>query len=244
MQLEWFDITLLVIVLFTSIRGLIHGAVASIVNFLTTILAIYLSTLVFNGIQDGLENYIQSELILNIISAIIAILFSWISLNFITKPIIKLFKTIDLGVLDKLGGLIFGMLKGVLYTSVIMLFTVIVTSGSYVGSDNAYQLLNNINKKNLPKWLQGAYSYQLYINNQQDIEEKLNFASLQYNKEWLQDIDLTSDNLSSYDLLDDGQQPLNEERIKDEMKINASQGTKDVTEALDRSAQKLIDSVE
>ncbi len=242
MQLEWFDLTLMLIVTFTTMRGMLQGAITSIINFITTLLALYLSSLVFNGIQDGLETYIASELILNIISSLLALLFSWISLSFIMKPIIKIMDVFEPGVFNKIGGIIFGAMKGTLYSAVIMLLTAILVSGSYVGADNAYQLLSNIKSKNFPEWLRSAQTYHFYSEHKQSIETNLPFTSLKYNKTWLQEIDLTSDNLSSYDLLDDKQQLLNEENIKEEMKIKSSQISKNSTKVLNRNVQEFIET--
>lgn len=222
MQLEALDIILLIIISFTAIRGLINGAVLSITNFIITISSLYFSTWVFNGIQDGFEKYIHSEIILNITSGLVAIFFTWLSISFIARPITGALDKLDLGAMDRFFGFLFGALKGVIYSVVIALFITITVSGSYVGSDNAYQLLKNIKTKHLPSWVTDSTSYSYYNKNQQNIENALPLASLNYHKEWLQDIDLTSDSLSSYDLVGDKHELLDEKAIKEELIIQGN----------------------
>lgn len=222
MQLELLDIILLVVISLTAIRGLMNGAALSITNFIITISALYFSGWVFNGIQDGFEKYINSEIILNIISALVAVFFTWLSISFIAKPITGTLDKLDLGVFNRIVGFIFGALKGCVYSAIITLFIAITVSGSYVGSDNSYQLLKNINSKHLPNWMTESVSYNYYNDNKNDIESALPFISLEYNKAWLQDIDLTSDSLSSYDLLGDQHDLLDEKTIKEELIIQGN----------------------
>ncbi|MCX7834244.1 MAG: CvpA family protein [Ignavibacteria bacterium] len=117
--MNYLDVIILILILIPALLNMRRGLLKSIFSLAAIILGLYIATRFHQGIVFALKKFYNDERVLSIISfcAIIIIIYlialyfaSKISnLNFLTKFI------------DKIGGFAFGLLKGLLIASILLL---------------------------------------------------------------------------------------------------------------------------
>lgn len=161
MHFNLFDIIILSIFVGSTLLGLYRGLVISVINIGNFILTILLTILLTPLAEEIVQEHVRNELFTTIISVVISYLLSNFASNWASKRLKEIAEKYSLGFVDKVLGVWIGALRG--YIISIALFTAIasITSSSYVGAQNYWQLFSNIDSQKYPKWLQNASLYSI-----------------------------------------------------------------------------------
>lgn len=148
-----FDITIFVIVTVSAMSGLHKGLVNLTINLLGFIASIILAILLFPYIKLVLIGNVENELLISILSGIIAYIFSLFVLTIITSKVSYLLKGISRGFFDRIFGLIAGALRGIIISVIIFAMLAVFVSGTYLKANNAEELLTELDEEKYPIWL-------------------------------------------------------------------------------------------
>lgn len=227
MQLATIDVIVLVILGISSILGFMRGAIASVLDLFSALAILILSSVLFSHLQHNFEPYIESEIVLNIVIGIVSLFICWIVITVLSNQLLNLLSLLNKGVINRILGLAIGFAKGVVYSSLLMLGTAIIASSSYVGAQNAYELIEHINAEKLPSWFIRSNVYNI-------ASAKISSNSPLFNQEnyrgWLEEIDITIGEQSSQALGDEGKKLL--EDAKDKIKQKTSPELNDSLDSL------------
>lgn len=114
------DIILIIILSITLIRGLMRGIIKEVMGIVGIILAFMLSSKYYQEITPHLTQIVPDEQISAILAYAILFISSVIVLFLIGAFIREMLKSMSLGWLDNVGGGIFGFIKGVILSSMII----------------------------------------------------------------------------------------------------------------------------
>lgn len=148
-----FDITIFVIVTVSAMSGLHKGLVNMMVNLLGFISSIILALFLFPHIKFILIGNVENELLISILSGIIAYLCSLFIFTMITSRVVCLLKGISRGFFDRIFGLVVGALRGIIISLVIFAVLAIFLSGAYLKANNAEELIEALDEEKYPAWL-------------------------------------------------------------------------------------------
>jgi membrane protein required for colicin V production len=116
--LDWIFIIILAV---TSIYGLFRGLIKEVSSILAIIIGWIAASKFYVKLSPFLKNLGLHEQLSNVLSFIIIFLAIFIALIFIAKLIHRLIHAILLGGLNRLGGMGFGFIKGVIISSIIII---------------------------------------------------------------------------------------------------------------------------
>ena len=151
-----FDITILTIITVSSILGLYRGFVNIIIGLIGFIASIIVAILLYPYFKTFLLSYITSELIVSIGAGVSAYIASFLVFAFLVSKIIFLFSGYSCGLFDRFLGLVAGVIRGVLFSLIIFITISIFSTGSYLESKNAEELLCSLSSDKYPEWLQNS----------------------------------------------------------------------------------------
>lgn len=121
-SMNYLDIIIAIILFLFGIKGLCKGLIIEVVTLLAFGIGIYgamhFSDFTAARLQDFLEinpNY------LNTIAFVLTFIILVVLVNLIGRLVSKAIKSLNLGFFDKLGGFLFGIIKGVLLCSVLLM---------------------------------------------------------------------------------------------------------------------------
>jgi membrane protein required for colicin V production len=117
--LNTLDLIILIIVLIPALIGMKYGFLRSVFSLVSILLGLYLATKFHSGFALILHKVIKDEKILNVVSFIIIISVIYVAGVFIASKISKF--NIITKTIDRLLGLLFGILKGLIVVSLILI---------------------------------------------------------------------------------------------------------------------------
>jgi membrane protein required for colicin V production len=121
MSMNWIDISIITVVSISILTGLFRGFVKEAIALCTWIIAIWLAFQYTEVLDVYLKSYLQDETIRNIASFML-ILIATLLLGSIVNAILSfILRKAGLGGTDRLLGMGFGLIRGVLIVSLIML---------------------------------------------------------------------------------------------------------------------------
>ncbi len=115
------DIIFIVIISFTLIRGFLRGIVKEIMGIVGVIGSFLLAINYYKDVAKYLTTIIPDLELANIVSFAVLFIVSILIISLIGAGIRELLKTLSMGWLDRLGGGVFGAVKGILVSSLIIL---------------------------------------------------------------------------------------------------------------------------
>ena len=118
---NWVDITVLSIVCLSTLLAMFNGFLSSMLSLFGWILSIFLTYHGFPLIQPYLHNKITSELAVIILGYSGLLLFWIIVFGFVNVAISPLLNELKKGIFDKILGIFFGLMRGILIISFIFL---------------------------------------------------------------------------------------------------------------------------
>ena len=112
--MNFFDWIIIAILIFFSVKGVFRGAAREIFSLLALGLASLLSWRYYILIVPFLQPYIDNEWVQKIIASVALFFPVYILINITGWLISKLLKKIELGAMDKMGGLWLGLQRPIL----------------------------------------------------------------------------------------------------------------------------------
>ncbi len=121
--MNYIDIVLGILLALTAIAGFRKGLIVELASLAALVLGIW-GAIEFSYITSNflIENFDWKWEHLNTVSFILTFIIIIIIVHFVAKVVTKLVETIMLGFVNKLAGLVFGLLKGALILSIVLLF--------------------------------------------------------------------------------------------------------------------------
>ncbi len=121
--MNYFDITILLVVLFFSIRGLFKGLVIELSSVLALILGIW-GAIRFSGFVGNrfTELFDLNTQWLGLIAFAVTFVLIVIGVHFLAIAVDKLLSAVALGWLVKILGGVFGLIKALIITSIVLVF--------------------------------------------------------------------------------------------------------------------------
>jgi membrane protein required for colicin V production len=119
--MNYLDIIILVVIALLVIRGIMKGFIISLASLIALALGIYIAVN-FSNYLDGvlIENFNPSRSWLPILSFTITFLIVVIAVMLLAKALEKLVDIAGMGIINHVFGGIFGLVKGILFVSVIL----------------------------------------------------------------------------------------------------------------------------
>lgn len=119
--MNYIDIILLILIILAAISGFKKGLVAEVASLAALILGIW-GAIEFSYITSDflVENFDLQTEYLNIISFVVTFVVIVILVHIVGNVVNKMLETVMLGFVNKLAGLVFGVLKSVLILSIIL----------------------------------------------------------------------------------------------------------------------------
>ena len=123
------DAILIVVIAFSSVYGLFKGLVKEVISLLAVIIGLIGASRFYEGASPILEDLGLGEQVAKILSFFILFIVIFISLILIGKLLHKLIHAILLGWLNRLGGIGFGFIRGIIISGIIIMILTIILSG-------------------------------------------------------------------------------------------------------------------
>lgn len=156
MMFTIFDITIFTIIIISAILGLYKGMLNIVINLLGFIASIVAAIILFPYIKALFIGHIENQLFASIFSGVVAYILSLVVLTFVTSKVITLFNPISGGVFDRFLGVIFGVLRGLIFSAVLFTVVAVLSSGSYLKAQNGLELVSNLDTEKYPEWLSSS----------------------------------------------------------------------------------------
>ena len=120
--MNYLDIIIAIVLLIFGIKGLRKGLIIEVVSLLAFGVGIYGAMHFSDFTAEHLQDFMEiNPQYLNTIAFVLTFIILVVVVNLIGRLISKLIKSMNLGFFDKLGGFLFGVLKGVLLCSTFVL---------------------------------------------------------------------------------------------------------------------------
>jgi len=122
------DVILIVIIAFSSVYGLFKGLVKEIISLLAVVIGLIGASRFYEGASPLFKNLELGEQAARILSFFLLFIVIFIALILIEKLLHKLIHTIFLGWLNRLGGIGFGFIRGIIVSGIIIMILTIILS--------------------------------------------------------------------------------------------------------------------
>ena len=119
--MNYIDIIIILLVLFAAFKGFSRGFIKAVLSLISLIAGVYIATNFSVFFEKYLTNYLpEFEDIISVISFVLVFLIVFLSLKLAAILISKLVKSLQLGLANKLLGLLFGGAKALLILSFVL----------------------------------------------------------------------------------------------------------------------------
>ena len=148
------DLAVIGIILLSVIIGVLRGFIKEVFGLASIFMSVLLTVRYRDCFTDLYSQYITSEIIAGILSAITVFIFITITAIIINGWVMSILSSARCSVVDRFGGLLIGLVKGVVFSYI--LFFIIQTS--------CYALLPAAKEDEevLPNWFLGSYYYNVF----------------------------------------------------------------------------------
>lgn len=126
------DIFFLVIIVISMVFSLFRGMIKEIFSILSIVGGIIIANLLYPKVAVLLMRFITSTLWANIIAFVVIFLIVCVLINFVGILLSKTLKKLALSWLDRVGGVAFGFIRGVI---IVVILVIILTKFPMAGSD-------------------------------------------------------------------------------------------------------------
>lgn len=130
-QLKWVDFVIIILFVRICYIALKNGFPVELFKFFGTIASIYLSLHYYTTISDFLDARLSSELLsldfLDVICFVVLALIGYLSFVILRMAFLHVVKIEAVSLLNKWGGLVLGLGRGILFTGIITYFLTIST---------------------------------------------------------------------------------------------------------------------
>ena len=122
------DVILIVVIAFSSVYGLFKGLVKEVISLLAVIIGLIGASRFYEGASPLLKDLGLGEQVAKILSFFVLFIVIFIALILIGKLMHKLIHAIFLGWLNRLGGIGFGFIRGIIVSGIIIMILTIILS--------------------------------------------------------------------------------------------------------------------
>jgi membrane protein required for colicin V production len=122
------DVILLVVIAFSSVYGLFKGLVKEVISLLAVIIGFIGASRFYEEVSPLLKGLGLGEQAANVFSFFILFIIIFMALALIGKLLHKLVHAIFLGWLNRLGGISFGFIRGIIVSGIIIFILTIILS--------------------------------------------------------------------------------------------------------------------
>ena len=130
------DVIIGIVLILFAITGLRKGLIVEAFYLASFVFGAYGAMHFSDAVADWMSDFINvSEDYLTIISFIVTFIIVLVLVRFLGRIISRLLEAISLGFLDKIGGFIFGVLKGTLLVSVIVMIMNVFGASDLINND-------------------------------------------------------------------------------------------------------------
>jgi membrane protein required for colicin V production len=159
MQVNIMDVLCLLPAVLSIIFGAKSGSVKLMIGFIFFIISIWLTYLIFPSFGEILARHMESELMINLLSVLLAYVMSTIFCSLIAKSLKKMAGDASGGFMDRMFGTLLGALRGLIVALMIFLIIVVIAGKTYLEAENLYDLLPK-EEKEQPDWVKNSLSYE------------------------------------------------------------------------------------
>ena len=122
------DEVLLIIIAASSIYGLFKGLIKEVISILAVIIGLMGGSRLYERLSPVLRDFGLNEQVSNILSFIVLFVVIFIAVTLVGRVIHRFVKAIFLGWLNRMGGMGFGLLRGIIISSIIIIVLTITLS--------------------------------------------------------------------------------------------------------------------
>lgn len=134
--------------------GMYNGFLKLSINAIAFISSVIAAYFLYPIVKELLIAYIFNVLMLGVVSGVLSYLISLVVFSIIGAKICDWMKPLSGGVVDRVSGLIGGIIRGGAISLFIFITIAVFTSSSYVGANNIEEIIKNIDTNTYPEWLQ------------------------------------------------------------------------------------------
>jgi uncharacterized membrane protein required for colicin V production len=156
MALTLFDIVVLTIISISSLLGLYKGMLQIVINSACFIASIVVAILLYPKVKVIFSSYFSNDLIISIASGISSYIFSLLVFTFISSSLKIMLSPISQGFLDRLLGIVAGVIRGTLISVVLFWVAAIFATGIHSKAESAEDLVFSLPRDEYPEWLKNA----------------------------------------------------------------------------------------
>jgi uncharacterized membrane protein required for colicin V production len=154
-----FDIVIFAIVITSLLLGLQKGLIKLTIGLICFILTIVSTYFLFPLVRAIVVEHTSNIVMVNAISVIVGYIIATIFFGFVSSQLSKLVSEMRGGLFDRLCGMIIGVLRGAVISSILFGLIAIFTSGSYTGATNAWQLVDGVKPSDYPSWFKDSRTF-------------------------------------------------------------------------------------
>lgn len=160
MHLTFFDNINIIVLLLSFTLGVFKGLISTLLDLILFIVTILLTLWLLPYSYELLHEYVSNSIAVNVLGGIICYVFSIICVSLLSKNIKNLIKPITGGFLDRSFGGLIGLVRALLFTTIIFML-------GTIANDRKNFAENSLNKifieqyKNNAKWLVSSYSFNM-----------------------------------------------------------------------------------
>lgn len=132
--MNWLDIMIIVILSWFALTSLMAGIIREALTLIGFVLGVYLAGFYYSAGAELLRPYISSLNVTRALSFLAILIGVWIVVSLLSFLLRELAKALFLGWLDKLGGLLLGLLKGLVVVETLL---IVLAKFPFLGLDKA-----------------------------------------------------------------------------------------------------------
>lgn len=140
------------IILLSGFWGLWTGGVKQACKLLLLVITVSLVSFAFPLLRTFGKKYFAEGVLLDVLSGVV----SYICAVLVTLLLESYFPYPQPSALDRVAGLLIGIVKGIAVCAIFLMFGMILSTGSYAGSESALEILDKTLSCPKPQWYQSS----------------------------------------------------------------------------------------
>lgn len=162
MQVNFFDIIILIPLLLSVVFGMKSGSVKLMIGFIFFIISLWLTYLIFPSFGEVLARHMENEFLINFFAIAVSYIMSSLFCTIIAKSLKKMAGDSSGGFMDKFLGTLLGALRGLLVSLIIFILISVVTGKTYLEAENLHDVMPK-EENEQPDWVKNSMSYETML---------------------------------------------------------------------------------
>jgi uncharacterized membrane protein required for colicin V production len=160
MTSTFLDIIIIIIISASTLLGVIYGLINVSISTIAFFGTIILAFVTFPYVEDVLNIYITNPILISICTGVLSYILSFLLFAIFKSVSYKITNPISGGILDKLLGLVFGVLRGYIISGLFIILLISIASTKSVNREEIKKM--EFTKEDRPKWLFSSYSFDYF----------------------------------------------------------------------------------